>query len=99
MSQTYKEPEVCEACGVAGEMGFVIKEGQEVSEVSLYAASKEAVEAEFDKYLALALQVNQATEHKIEIIEGEQFELNAQFKFEVSAEKLIFDLKCRSLAR
>ncbi|GAM68095.1 hypothetical protein JCM19236_2250 [Vibrio sp. JCM 19236] len=54
MSQQYKEPEVCEACGVAGEMGFVINEGNEVSEVSLFASSKEAVEAEFEKYLALA---------------------------------------------
>ncbi|GAM55262.1 hypothetical protein JCM19232_1296 [Vibrio ishigakensis] len=99
MSQQYKEPEVCEACGVAGEMGFVINEGNEVSEVSLFASSKEAVEAEFEKYLALAKQVNDAVQHQTEITEGEQFELQAKFKFEVSAEKLIYDLKCRSLAR
>lgn len=99
MSKLIKEPEVCEACGVAGEMGFIINEGDEVSEVSLFAASKEAVEAEFTKYLELAKTVNAAVEHEVEITEKEQFELHAKLKFEVSAEKLIFDLKSRSISR
>ncbi|GAM68096.1 hypothetical protein JCM19236_2251 [Vibrio sp. JCM 19236] len=43
--------------------------------------------------------MNDAVQHQTEITEGEQFELQAKFKFEVSAEKLIYDLKCRSLAR
>ncbi|GEA60778.1 DUF406 family protein [Vibrio comitans] len=99
MSKLIKEPEVCEACGVAGEMGFVINVGDEVSEVSLFASTKEAVEAEFAKYLELAKQVNSAVEHEIKIEEKEQFELHAKLKFEVSAEKLIYDLKSRTLSR
>ncbi|GEA50764.1 hypothetical protein VIN01S_15680 [Vibrio inusitatus NBRC 102082] len=99
MSKLIKEPEVCEACGVAGEMGFIINEGDEVSEISLFAASKEALEAEFAKYLELAKNVNSAVEHEFEIEEKEQFELHAKLKFEVSAEKLIFDLKSRSISR
>lgn len=99
MSELIKEPEVCEACGVAGEMGYVINEGNEVSEVSLFGSSKEAVEAELAKYLELAKSVNAAVEHQFDVEEKEQFELHAKFKFEVSAEKLIFDLKSRSLSR
>ena len=99
MSKLIKEPEVCEACGVAGEMGFIINVGDEVSEVSLFASTKEAVETEFTKYLELAKQVNAAVEHEIKIEEKEQFELHAKLKFEVSAEKLIFDLKSRTLSR
>ncbi|OBT07927.1 hypothetical protein A9264_05515 [Vibrio sp. UCD-FRSSP16_10] len=99
MSKLEKEPEVCEACGVAGEMGFVINVGQEVAEVSLFASTKEAVETEFAKYLELAKQVNEAVISEVEIVEKEQFELHAKLKFEVSAEKLIFDLKSRSLSR
>ncbi|CAM2900751.1 YfcZ/YiiS family protein [Vibrio rarus] len=99
MSRVIKEPEVCEACGVAGEMGFIINEGDEVSEVSLFSSTKEAVEAEFEKYVELAKTVNSAVEHSFEIVENEQFELHAKLKFEVSAEKLIFDLKSRTLSR
>jgi uncharacterized protein YfcZ (UPF0381/DUF406 family) len=57
------------------------------------------VEAEFEKYLALAKTVNEAVKHQFEITEKDQFELQAKFKFEVSAEALIFDLKGRSLSR
>ncbi|GAD90313.1 MULTISPECIES: DUF406 family protein [Vibrio] len=100
MSKVTKEPEVCEACGVAGEMGFVINVGDETSEVSLFSSSKEAVEVEFQNYLALAKEVNAAVESQVEIVENDdQFELHAKLKFEVSAEKLIFDLKSRTLSR
>lgn len=99
MSELTKDQEVCEACGVAGEMGFVISEGNEVSEVSLFGSSKEMVEAELEKYLALAKSINAAVEYQFEVTEKEQFELHAKFKFEVSAEALIFDLKGRSLSR
>ncbi|NOI80110.1 DUF406 family protein [Vibrio tubiashii] len=94
------EPEqVCEACGCAGEMGFIIKEGDDVAEVTIFAAGKTLLQAELDKYVELAKQVCAAVEFEVSPITEESTELTARFKFEVSAEKLIFELKTRSLAR
>ncbi|CAH8189519.1 MULTISPECIES: YfcZ/YiiS family protein [Vibrio] len=91
--------QVCEACGCAGEIGFIIKEGDEVAEVMVMAPNKIQLEAEFEKYLALAQQVSSNVEYEASPIEENSTELHARFKFEVSAEKLIFELKSRSLAR
>jgi len=94
------EPEqVCEACGCAGEMGFIIKEGDDVAEVSIFAEGKTLLEAELNKYVDLAKQVCAAVEYEVSPIDEDSSELTARFKFEVSAEKLIFELKTRSLAR
>ena len=46
------ENEICEACGVSAEMGYVIGAGDEVAEVSLFGDSKELLEKEFAKYVA-----------------------------------------------
>ena len=32
MNKTTEKAEVCEACGCAGEMGFIIKEGDDIAE-------------------------------------------------------------------
>lgn len=96
--QSYREDEVCEACGVAGEMGFIIKEGDEVAEVSVFANQPELLQQEFAKYLELALQISKNVEYQI-LPSQDNNQLHAQFKFEVSAEKLIFELKSRSLSR
>ncbi|MBY6196159.1 YfcZ/YiiS family protein [Vibrio hangzhouensis] len=99
MSNTYEEPTVCEACGVAGEMGFIIKEGDDVAEVQLFGESKAQLEAEIQKYIELAKTVSNNVEFEQSALEEDSKELTARFKFEVSAEKLIFELKTRSLAR
>lgn len=91
--------EVCEACGCSAEMGFFIKEGDEVAEVTIYANDKDQLQGELDKYVALAKEVCAAAEFESTPIEEGTTELNARFKFEVSAEKLIFELKSRSLMR
>lgn len=91
--------QVCEACGCAGEIGFIIKEGDEVAEVMVMAPNKAQLEAEFEKYLALAKQVSDNVEVEVSPLDDNSTELHARFKFEVSAEKLIFELKSRSLAR
>ena len=51
------ENELCEACGVTAEVGFIIAEGDEVAEVSVFGDSKQNIQAEFEKYLTLAKQV------------------------------------------
>lgn len=99
MSIETQENAVCEACGCAGEIGFIIKEGDDVADVTIYASSKELLEAEFARYLELAKSVNENVEFNTGELNSESTELKARFKFEVSAEKLIFELKSRSLAR
>lgn len=41
MSIEHEQTQVCEACGCAGEIGFIIKEGDDVADVTIYAGSKE----------------------------------------------------------
>ena len=93
----YVEPEVCEACGVAGEMGYIIREGDDVAEVTIFNQDPTQQAIELDKYLTLAKQVNADVSHEKQTqADGS---LIVRFQFEVSAEKLIFELKSRSLAR
>ncbi|PIB12924.1 YfcZ/YiiS family protein [Vibrio rotiferianus] len=99
MSVELEENQVCEACGCAGEIGFIIKEGDDVADVTIFAESKAALEAEFAKYLELAKAVCADVEYNTSELNEESKELKARFKFDVSAEKLIFELKTRSLAR
>ncbi|MFA0180853.1 YfcZ/YiiS family protein [Vibrio cyclitrophicus] len=99
MSQDNGNNDVCEACGCAGEIGFIIKEGDEVAEVKVYGSSKALIEAEFAKYVELAKQVSNNVEFETSEMTEDSTELQARFKFEVSAEKIIFELKTRSLAR
>ncbi|GAK87580.1 hypothetical protein JCM19238_5190 [Vibrio ponticus] len=94
-----QEPQVCEACGCAGEMGFIIKEGDDVAEVTIFAQGKALLETELAKYVEMAKQVSANVEFEAADIAEDATELTARFKFEVSAEKLIFELKTRSLAR
>jgi len=94
-----EQQDVCEACGCAGEMGFIIKEGDDVAEVSIFATGKDLLETELAKYVELAKQVSATVEHDVTPINDDSTELTARFKFEVSAEKLIFELKTRSLMR
>jgi uncharacterized protein YfcZ (UPF0381/DUF406 family) len=93
------EDELCEACGVSAEMGFIIKEGDDVAEVSLFGESKAQLEAEFAKYSTLAKEVSEDAQIEVSAMAEDAKELHARIKFDVSAEKLIFELKTRSLAR
>ncbi len=99
MSNEDLEYQACEACGVSAEMGFIIKEGDDVAEVRVYADGKDALETELKNYLALAAQVNANYKHEITELAEDSKELVARIQFECSAEKLIFELKSRSLAK
>ncbi|MFM2587168.1 YfcZ/YiiS family protein [Vibrio sp. TBV020] len=96
---TAEQEQVCEACGCAGEIGFIIKEGDDVAEVTIYAAGQALLESELAKYIELAKQVCANVKYEVTPIEEASSELTARFQFEVSAEKLIFELKTRSLTR
>ncbi len=99
MSIDLEGSQVCEACGCAGEMGFVIKEGDEVADVTVFADSKAALESKLAEYVELAKSVCANVEYNVSEITEESKEVSARFQFEVSAEKLIFELKTRTLAR
>lgn len=99
MNNEEQEFQPCDACGVSAEVGFIIKEGDDVAEVSIFAQSKAALENEFNNYLALAKEVNANFEYQTSELTEESTELTARIKFECSAEKLIFELKSRSLAK
>lgn len=98
MSQ--EENQVCDACGVTAEMGYMISAGDDVAEVSIFAKDKATVVAEFKQYLALAKQVNEKVIHDFD--ENGTFSIDpliVKLTFECSAEKLIFELRSRSLAK
>ncbi|MBS9812530.1 MULTISPECIES: YfcZ/YiiS family protein [Vibrio] len=99
MSVELEKNQVCEACGCAGEIGFIIKEGDEVADVTVFAQTKTELESELQKYIELAKSVCADVEYNVSEITEESKQATARFKFEVSAEKLIFELKTRSLAR
>jgi len=88
---------VCEACGCAGEIGFVIKEGDEVSEVQISAENEQQLESELNKYVTLSKQVCASSSHEVSHPSDDKLSLVARFQFEVSAEKIIFEMKARSL--
>ena len=99
MSVELEKNQVCEACGCAGEIGFIIKEGDEVADVTVFAQTKTELESELQKYIELAKSVCVDVEYNVSEITEESNQATARFKVEVSAEKLIFELKTRSLAR
>ncbi|WEM45316.1 YfcZ/YiiS family protein (plasmid) [Photobacterium sp. DA100] len=99
MTNESQEYQTCEACGVSAEMGFIIKENDDVAEVKIFGGNKTALEAELANYLALAKEVNANYKHEVSPLTDDSTELTARIQFECSAEKLIFELKTRSLMR
>lgn len=92
--------QACDACGVTAEMGYLIAEGDDIAEVIIFADNKAIALAEFNEYLLLAKQVNNNVVHDLDENEVIFFNpLNVKFTFECSAEKLIFELRSRSLLR
>lgn len=84
----------CDACGCSAEMGFIIKEGDDVATVFVKADDANVRQSRFNDYLALAKEVNPKVVHQVN---EEGSELEGRLQFECSAEKLIFELKSRSL--
>lgn len=93
----YKDPEVCEACGVAGEMGYVIGDDDLVATVTIHAINGQAIREQFQKYLDVADKVASEFTYESSVIEEDTTEMTAKLKFDVSAEKIIFELQTRSL--
>ncbi|SKC30762.1 DUF406 family protein [Photobacterium piscicola] len=99
MTTEKEEYQPCDACGVSAEMGFMIKEHDDVADVHVFANGKKALELELANYLTLAKQVNANFKVETTPVDETSTELTARIQFECSAEKLIFELKSRSLAK
>ncbi|AUI88722.1 hypothetical protein BS333_15610 [Vibrio azureus] len=99
MNKELEENQVCDACGCAGEMGYIIKEGDDVAAVTLFANTPAELEVEMMKYIEVAKTICPEVKYQASEMTSESKSLTVQFKFDVSAEKLIFELKTRSLAR
>lgn len=98
MSNTCDIHDACMTCGATTEIGFVIKEGDDVADVNITATTAAACQAEWQNYLDLAKSVNDKVEFEISP-QSNDSELHARLRFDCSAEKLIFELKSRSLAK
>ncbi|CEO41303.1 DUF406 domain-containing protein [Photobacterium kishitanii] len=99
MTTEREEYQPCDACGVSAEMGFMIKENDDIADVHVFANGKAALELELANYLTLAKQVNANIKVETTPVDETSTELTARIQFECSAEKLIFELKSRSLAK
>ncbi len=95
MSELDTQYQTCEACGVSAEMGFIIKENDDVATVTVLAADAESANVELNKYLMLAKEVNANFKHESSAFNDGKQETRVQF--ECSAEKLIFELRSRSV--
>ncbi|MGL5335275.1 MAG: DUF406 family protein [Enterovibrio sp.] len=94
-----QEFEVCEACGVSGQIGYVIGEGDNVAEVTILGNNRQEVVAEFNAYLKLAQEINANVRHDLDLTKEFAIDpLKIKMQFECSAEKLIFELRSRSIA-
>lgn len=99
MSQDIGNNDVCEACGCAGEIGFIIKEGDDVAEVTVYGNSKALIETEFAKYVELAKQVSSNVEYEASEMTEESTELHARLSSKIIFSALTSNLKraCNSV--
>lgn len=91
------QTDTCDACGVSAEIGYIISEGDEVAEVTIHGDSKDAVQARFEQYLALAESINPAVKHDFDPQQFDGSRAHIKLQFECSAEKLIFELRSRGL--
>lgn len=91
-----KEIEVCDACGVAGEMGFIIGAGDETATLTITGADFATAKSKQSEYLKIAQDINPNVTYE-EKFDDETLTLNVNIHFEVSAEKIIFELKTRHL--
>tara|TARA_Y100001960_G_scaffold22810_1_gene20053 strand:- start:48482 stop:48772 length:291 start_codon:yes stop_codon:yes gene_type:complete len=92
-----KESEICETCcSMAGEIGFVIRKGDEVSSITISNGTYENMRNRLQEYITIAQNINNNVILE-EIFDEKNNKINARIYFEVSAEKIIFELRTRHL--
>lgn len=98
MSVEEKVQETCDACGCYAEIGTIIGEGDDVLDLEVSAASEADARAKLAEYRALAAQVSSESRIQEQLEQAEQgVILKARIQFSCTAEKLIFEMRARSL--
>lgn len=97
MSNEHKDTDVCEACGCVAEIGYVIGEGDIVATVTISAENAQQRQARLDEYLNIARSINDKVTVEVSPNAENSNEITAKLQFEVTAEKIIFELKSRDL--
>ena len=90
--------ETCEACGCVAEVGTIINEGDDVLHLTLSAANEADAKALLVRYEALARQIS--AEVQVTTVSrnvAELVELDVTLLFGCTAEKLIFEMRARTL--
>ena len=98
MSVEDKVQETCDSCGCFAEIGTIIGEGDDVMELVIEAAAEADARAKLAAYEALAKQVTAETVIDSELTQGaDGVILKARLQFTCTAEKLIFEMRARSI--
>lgn len=98
MSVKEQVQDICDSCGSMAEIGTIIGEGDEVMELVIEAAAEADARAKLAAYEALAKQVTAEAEVSSELSQGaDGVILKARLQFTCTAEKLIFEMRARSI--
>ena len=90
--------ETCDSCGCFAEIGTIIGEGDDVMELVIEAAAEADARATPAAYEALAQQVTAEAVIDSELTQGaDGVILKARLQFTCTAEKLIFEMRARSI--
>ena len=84
--------DVCDACGVAGEIGYLIQDGDEVATIVLVERGQPKLNELITKYSECAKNIN--NDVKVDITNNEG-NTTLSFAFSATVEKIIFELKSR----
>ncbi|MEG0009255.1 YfcZ/YiiS family protein [Aeromonas lusitana] len=98
MSVKDQVQDTCDSCGSMAEIGTIIGEGDDVMELVIEAAAEADARAKLAAYEALAKQVTAEAECSSELSQGaDGVILKARLQFTCTAEKLIFEMRARSI--
>lgn len=90
--------ETCDSCGCFAEIGTIIGEGDDVMDLVVEAATEADARTKLAAYEALARQVTAEVEIRSELSQGASgVILKARLQFTCTAEKLIFEMRARSI--
>lgn len=91
-----KEDSICESCGNVGEIGFIIAKGDEVANVTITGTNYNDMKLVLNEYIKVAQRVNANVSFE-EFYDEENSSITANIFFDVTAEKIIFELNTRNL--
>ncbi len=90
--------DICEACGVLAEVGTIIKDGDDVVVIPVEGDNEADARARQERYIEIAKQACADVQVNSELQQAaEGVVLNTTLKFTCTAEKMIFEMRARSV--